>query len=793
MPRLVEVLPAIRSSSFDLPLTYDAGTHEIRLGDLVRIEVGTREEVGFVVGFPEHFSGRHLKPILERLDLPRAFDDEGLALARFVADHYLCTLGEALACVTAPGSVPRIVERIIRCESAPLPPRGSVGAQLLDVLRSEFPEGAPRERLLRHPAVRALGDRPALVRALADLEKRGAIERRRSYERPRQTPYRVETLVPGTVVPRGPVQRALVEFVTAHPGIRRADAVLAGFSTDAILRAIRSGALEIRVVEPIGEEQPGEPRLPELEPTDEQRRAIVLLQERLKERRFAPILLHGVTGSGKTLVYLHAAAGVVRDGGRAIILVPEISLTPQTSDRFARVFGSRVAVLHSALSERERYDVWMAAMRGDVDIVVGARSAVFAPLPDVRLIVVDEAHEFSYKQEQSPRYHAATVAYERMRRAGGTLVLASATPAMEHEAAARSGRIERIELRYRATEQPMPRVRIVDMRGEGGDGRSGIFSAVLIQALAERLERGEKSVFFLNRRGSAHFLLCRTCGSVPDCPRCSVSLTVHRRAGILRCHYCDYRERIPLHCRHCGSDAVKEFGFGTQRVEDEIRRLFPQARVVRMDADTTTRIGDHARLLTAFAREGDVLVGTQMVAKGLDFPDVTLVGVVAADIGLHVPDFRSSERVFALISQVCGRSGRATPGDAVVQTYAPDHPAIRHAAAHDYAGFADRELEERTILGYPPAKRLVYIGIVGRDHDRVAERARSYADLLRHARRCEVLGPVPYPVARVNEEWRYRIAVKTADLRALRAFIRRDVLPIARRERSVRMAINVDP
>jgi primosomal protein N' (replication factor Y) len=316
---------------------------------------------------------------------------------------------------------------------------------------------------------------------------------------------------------------------------------------------------------------------------------------------------------------------------------------------------------------------------------------------------------------------------------------------------------------------------------------------VLAQALGERLQRNEKTVLFVNRRGTASFVLCRVCGNVPECPRCSVSLTSHRAERLLRCHYCDFQQPLVTHCPSCGEEAVREFGVGTQRVAEDVARLFPNARVVRMDSDTTTRIGDHARLLQQFGDEADVLVGTQMVAKGLDFPTVTLVGVVAADIGLHAPDFRAAERGFDLITQVCGRSGRARPGEAVVQTYSPGHPAIVAAAQHDYAAFAERELEERHALGYPPAQRLIYLGIIGRRRPDVLKQAQQYAAALEETRVGDVLGPAPYPIARMNDEWRFRIALRGRNGPALRRTIREVLLPLARASTTTRLAINVDP
>jgi primosomal protein N' (replication factor Y) (superfamily II helicase) len=797
--RVVDALADIRSSRFNLPLTYDAGALELGIGDIVRVPLGSRDVVAFVVSPVREVSeaqlGRRLKPVIERLDVPPAFDETGLHLAHFIAECYLCTLREALGAVTLAGAIPRMRDEFVRAVGEDQRRRHpSVPARLLRLIWEDLSDGFALEQLLRHPEARRAGDRAALLRHLQALVRSGDLRRERRLVDPRTREYRVRVLElgDGDRAKLGKKARALLELVRAQPGIPRADALLAGFTNAVIARALRAGALREREVRPAASRRSSAP-LAHPPATSEQADALARIGAALETRAAHTILLHGITGSGKTYVYIRAIEDVVRDGGRAIVLVPEISLTPQTARRFEAAFGERITVLHSALSERERFDAWQACARGEIDVVVGARSAVFAPLRDVRLLVVDEAHDPSYKQETSPRYHAVSVARERMQHAGGVLLLGSATPSLETYAAARAGRIELIALRERATKQSLPDVRIVDLTREFESGNRGIFSAALVQALGERLERGEKSVLFVNRRGSAGCVLCRNCGSVPGCPRCSVALAAHRGEGLLRCHYCDYQMSIPKECPECGTESIREFGIGTEKVAAEVAHLFPRARVVRMDSDTTTRIGDHARVLAAFEADGDVLVGTQMVTKGLDYPEVTLVGVVAADLGFQVPDFRAAERSFALIAQVCGRSGRARRGEAIVQTYAPSHPAVTFAGAHDYAGFAAAELAERAALGFPPAHRLVYIGVIGRAHGRVVEAAQRYAQLLCDMNLAEVLGPAPYPVARVNGEWRYRIALKTRRPAALRAAIREGILPLADADQHTRLAINVDP
>ena len=600
-------------------------------------------------------------------------------------------------------------------------------------------------------------------------------------------------LYPGDAKIRGRRAVELIDFVRERAAVSRADALLAGYSRALIARAIRAGALREADHAPARDPQPAHLPLADVTLSDEQTAALSEVRARLSERKFTPILLHGIAGSGKTLVYIKAIEDVIASGGRAIVLVPEISLTPQTSKRFQDAFGQRVAVLHSALSERERYDAWQASARGDVDIIVGARSAVFAPLPDARLIVVDEAHEGAYKQESVPRYDAVTVARKRMQLENGVLILGSATPSVESYAAAEEGRLTELTLRTRPSAQSLPAVRVVDMATEFESGNRKIFSSELIAALDERLQRGEKSVLLINRRGSGRFLLCRKCGFVPQCTRCSVALTVHRSEGLLRCHYCDAQASLFEICPACGAETTRELGIGTQRVVAEVKKLFAGAHVVRMDSDTTTHVGDHARLLEEFERHGDVLVGTQMVAKGLDFPQVTLAAIIIAELGLYASDFRGAERTFAIITQLCGRSGRAQPGEAIVQTYVPEHPAIRLAAAYDYEGFAHGELAERKAAAWPPYVRLIYLGVIGRNRKDVVERAQRYATLLQANSNAEILGPAPFPVARLNEEWRYRIAIKTHEAPSMRGLLRDVLLPEARRDRTTRLAIDVDP
>ena len=762
-------------------------------GDIVRVPLGAREVFAYVLAPPYRGDDDpKLRDVVTRVDGPRAFDATGLALARWMADLYVCSLREALGAVVLAAALPRAVERFVPVGEAPDAARFKVVPErLIRLLWTDFRDGVAPDVLLRHPEARRAGDRATLVRALGALTRAATLERRRVLAKAAVGAATVRVLRRGDAAIGGKKAQALVAHVASLGELRRSDAVLAGFSDAVIRRAVQTGAL-VEETREIRRERAARVALPPYEPTGEQRVAIARLAELLDANAFGQLLLHGVTGSGKTFVYLHAIARVLARGGRAIVLVPEIALTPQTAARFEAAFGDRVAVLHSALSERERFDAWQAAARGEIDVVVGARSAVFAPLEDVRLIVVDEAHETSYKQDSVPRYDAVAVARERMRAANGVVVLGSATPALEDYARAKAGRFPMVRLLQRATAQPLPSVRVIDMGAEFASGNRRVFSTALTEAIAERIARGEKTVLFINRRGSARFVLCRACGHVPECPRCSTSLTVHRNETLLRCHWCDYQTLLSDVCAACGAGPVREFGAGTQRVAEEVQRLFPEAVVIRMDSDTTTRVGDHARLLERFGEDGDILVGTQMVAKGLDFPTVTLVGAVAADLDLHIADFRAAERTFALLTQVCGRSGRARAGEAIVQTYSPDHFAIGFASKHDYDGFAREELQDRRAHHWPPYSRVALLGAIGRSRRSVEAAIAAWAESLRGDARFDVLGPATYPVARVNDEWRYRIAVRTKEFEALREAIRAKVLPLAGAAAGVRLVLTMD-
>lgn len=501
-----------------------------------------------------------------------------------------------------------------------------------------------------------------------------------------------------------------------------------------------------------------------LDLTKEQAEAAKPIHQAVSDDKHETFLLHGVTGSGKTEIYLQTIDHVLQKGKEAIVLVPEISLTPQMVQRFKERFGSNVAVLHSGLSTGEKYDEWRKIHRKEVKLVVGARSAVFAPFENLGMIIIDEEHESSYKQEEMPRYHAKDVAIERAGRHQCPVVLGSATPSLESYARAKKGVYTLLTLKRRVNQQQLPHVSLIDMREELRNGNRSMFSEELMLRLKEVLERKEQAVLFLNKRGYSSFVMCRDCGYVEQCPHCEISLTYHRFQKRLKCHYCGHEAPVPAECPECHSEHIRYFGTGTQRVEEELTKVLPEARVIRMDVDTTSRKGAHEKLLTSFGnKEADILLGTQMIAKGLDFPDVTLVGVLSADTSLHIPDFRSSEKTFQLLTQVSGRAGRhEKAGSVIIQSYTPSHYSIELTKQHDYEAFYEQEMLHRRHQSYPP---FYFLAMVTVSHEEVTKAAHVTDKIVQFlkmncAPNTRILGPAASPIAKIKDRYRYQCVIK---------------------------------
>jgi len=617
-------------------------------------------------------------------------------------------------------------------------------------------------------------------------------------------------------------QREAYEFLEAAGGAMELAALTGrgGFSRSVITGLEEKGLVVVadreEMRDPFAEVPSERGEVPPLTP--DQRTVVGALVGAARSGDTTPFLLHGITGSGKTRVYIELLRAV-RDAGRgAIVLVPEISLTPQTVKRFRAWFGDEVAVLHSGLSDGERYDAWRQLRSGEKRIAVGARSALFAPVRELGAIVVDEEHDGSYKQSEAPRYHARDLAVVRARDAGAVCVLGSATPSLESWSNASRGKFHLLSLPDRVGGGALPPVRLVDLRevrrrdrkheerkvqgGEGGGAQSGtILSPELVTAVNQRLERSEQVILLLNRRGYAAFVQCRECGDVRRCRHCAVSLTYHRGTGRVVCHHCRYEEPAPRRCPSCGSDDLDFRGLGTEQVERVVQETFPSARIARMDVDTTSGKWAHQEILGRVERgEVDILLGTQMIAKGLDFPRVTLVGVVNADVGIHLPDFRAGERTFQLLSQVAGRAGRGVlGGEVLVQTSLPDHYVLQAVRTHDFTGFARRELEERTDPPYPPHVRMVNVVLSSPDGGAAADQAEAavrWVDRWIAAHRSagvERVGPAPSPIERLHGRYRWHFLLRSSSAGALGAICAEFMTGFTPRGGDVRVALDRDP
>jgi len=723
------------------------------VGARVVVPLGTRIVTGVVVETGVREEPRGVKPIRALLDRESFVPPAVVALARWTAEYYACGVGDTIPALLPP------MARGGRADAHKTKRVAAITAAGIEAIAADV-TAKQRE------ALELLSGSPGGV-ATAILATRG-----------------IGSEVISRLVRRG-YATFRQERVDRDPWRTTAgDRTYAKSASDALPTYTKSASDAF-------------PKCLRRELTTEQAAAVDRLQSLARTGAFNVALLHGVTGSGKTEIYLRLAA-FVRDTGRQVLmLVPEIALTPAVAALFRDAFGDHVAIQHSGLSDGERHDQWQRIRRGDVDIVVGTRSAVFAPLTNVGLIIVDEEHDGSYKQEESPRYNGRDVAVVRAQRANGLVVLGSATPSLETYANAMSGKYERIVLARRVLDRPLAAVTVVDMREEyAAEGPDVILSRALRDAVASRIDRREQSLILLNRRGFATAVFCRQCAGTLDCPNCSVSLVIHgeghsRRA---RCHYCNYTARVPAQCPLCAGPYLEQTGFGTERVEAEVKMLFPGVRVARLDRDSIRRRGALDALLAKFgAGEIDVLVGTQMIAKGHDFPRVTLVGVVSADVGLGVADFRASERTFQLLTQVAGRAGRGEQaGEAIMQTLYPDHYSIQLACRQDYAAFYEHEIQFRKRMRYPPLVSLVNVVVRARTFAAAMDDADDVVQRIRRARTdIRVLGPAPAPLGKLRGEYRTQLLLKGTNRRALREALQEALA--ARPELQKRTVVDVDP
>ncbi len=739
---------------------------------LVPFSAGNREVEGFCVGFSEESKSKNLKSVIKLANDTPGFDEDMLAVIEWMHKKYLTPYLDIIHTIVPAGTAVKSREWIILEEKTE--EKSEIRRNIISILDDNG--GGMEYDDLKERCGRDIQNQ---VRAMI---KEGTLrkEYRQSVNVQDKKVRCIRLAVSSeeaaeaaaSLVKKAPVQSKMLDILASNDIISTADLQkFTNGSYNAITALVQKGLAE--VFEKTVERDPYRSRIfkktEKMTPTPEQERAINAITDSIESGDGKTYLLHGVTGSGKTEVFMQAIEYAVNMGKSAIMLVPEISLTPQMVSRFMSRFGSRIAIFHSGLSLGERHDQWKRIKDGDADIVIGARSAVFAPLKNIGIIIMDEEHSDTYKSDMSPRYHARETAIFRAKQSGAAVVLASATPSVESYYKAKTGEYTLLEMNTRYNNNKMPDIYVSDMRSELSRGNKSMLSGRLYREVSENLKRGEQTILFLNRRGFSTFVSCRTCGYVPQCPNCNISLTYHKFDNVLKCHYCGYARPNYIVCPECGSKYIRYFGGGTQKVEEEINRLFPNATTIRMDMDTTGKKQSHEKILRKFEKDKiDILIGTQMVAKGLDFENVTLVGVITADTMLHINDFRSGERTFAMLEQVSGRAGRGSKeGRAVIQTYTPEHEAVSLVKTHDYVSFYNSEIEERNLMWYPPFCKIISVQFQGSSEGLVSQAAKYFVkavgDIKDMGQRIQVLGPIPSYISKIKNKYRWQIIFKCED------------------------------
>jgi primosomal protein N' (replication factor Y) len=811
----------------DLSFSYAIPNHLasiVQPGARVLASLGRSVREGVVVGLMEQpelpDSSIEIKPLVDCLDDSPTFSDELLALTKWIAEYYLSSWGEALKSAI-PAAVRTQQRRVVHLLATDkqievMKKRMPLQTRILSILRQDGD-------LSPNQLSRRIGRGYSKLRpVISTLQEKGLVELKSDFQS-KSKPYttlvaslakplsELETEIP-KLAKRAPKQAQILEFLIAQS--RNSENL--DWSTSDLIKHANTGLMTLRALErkgmihitsvqvvrnPLSLE--AVPSTQPLTLNTNQARALDAIQAAMNQNRRDTFLLHGVTGSGKTEIYMQAIAIALKQGNGTIVLVPEIALTPQTISRIVGRFGARVAVLHSNLSDGERYDQWQRIRTGDAEIVVGPRSAIFAPMPNLGLIVVDEEHETSYKQaDASPRYHARDVALKRSELVDCPVILGTATPSLESFYRAQAGEYHLLSLPSRVSNIKMPPVQIVDMREELEKSNRTIFSVPLRSAIENRLSQQEQVILFLNRRGFSTYVFCRACGHVERCNDCSISLTFHLHTKRMVCHHCNYERPTPVGCPQCGSIYFRYFGLGTQQVEQQAIKAFPKATIKRMDTDSTTHKDAHRKILDAFRTgEIDILVGTQMIAKGLDFPNVTLVGVISADTTLNLPDFRAGERAFSLLAQVAGRSGRSQAGgEVIIQTYMPEHYSIQASQEHDYLRFYRQEIGYREEFLYPPFSHAVTIvlrGAVEKEVIHVANYLLNCLEKLQAERfsDVEIRGPVAAPLSKIMGKFRWHFLLRGKHVEKLRELIRRAVetLPSAVSTKNVDLIVDIDP
>jgi primosomal protein N' (replication factor Y) (superfamily II helicase) len=789
-------VPLDQTFTYLLPETL---RHRVRAGCRMIVPFGSRKLTGVVVRTHSFAPAGSVKEALRLLDEEPALEAHLIRLGRWIASYYCAPIGEVLRVMTPLGGEIRSSKLYSLTDAG-----RDAARQLLFDSNSDDPT-IQVLRLLENRRLSAaylnkkVADAPESLRSLL---KKGFVEQEdvQTQRDPlRSASTRLKVQAPDRR-PEGKLkksERELLSYLELHPGFHNladVDAVVKGASEAARALARRG----ILTLETEASALPSYPFKEKPELNRHQHVAFDAIRAAIESNQFHAFLLQGVTGSGKTEVYLRSIEAVLSAGRNALLLVPEIALTPAMAGQFYHRFGEGVAILHSAFHDAERAEQWRRVRRGDARVVVATRSGVFAPVQNLGLIIIDEEHDGSYKQHDTPRYNGRDVAVVRASEAQACVILGSATPSLESRHNVERGKYQLLQLPERVENRPMPEVELIDMRVEFLETRKqSTFSRRLLAAIGEKLEAGEQVMLLHNRRGFSSFVACRSCGERVQCVNCSVTLTFHRRDRRMLCHYCSYAERVPSLCPKCGSEHIYFLGLGSERVEDELHREFPTARIARMDRDTVTGKRHFETILTGFReRAFDILVGTQMIAKGHDIPNVTLVGVISADIGLGMPDFRAAERTFQLLTQVAGRAGRGDlPGQVLIQTINPDHYAVRLAATQDFLAFYNQEIHFRKAMRYPPFSALANVLLRSEKQEEAMRMSSEIAHLLTPApENIKVLGPAEAPVPRLKNEYRYQLLVKAKDRRALNQTLQQlRGYAIDRKWNATSLVIDVDP
>jgi primosomal protein N' (replication factor Y) len=789
-------VPVDRSFTYSLPFTL---RHRVRPGCRVTVPFGNRKLTGVVLQLHADPPEQEARDVLSLLDAEPALDAELMRLARWIAEYYCSPLGEVLkSMLPLSGEMRRSTQYTLTdtgrdvARQLVVKPESDAALHVLSLLEQRSQSASYLTGKVKNART-----------TLRGLIKRGwviAEDKEEERDPLRAAAARLTIEFRTRALPDARLnksERELLAFLELHPGLHNV-ASLSGKLKNASMAARSLARKELVRLEAEALQTTGGYERPKPILNSHQEEAVGVIHAALGGNSFRAFLLQGVTGSGKTEVYLSAIESALAQGKNSLLLVPEIALTPAVAGQFLHRFGRQVALLHSGIGDSERAEQWRRIRNGSARVVVGTRSGIFAPVQNLGLVIVDEEHDGSYKQQETPRYHARDVALMRAKEANAVAVLGSATPSVESRFNADSGKYTLLRLPDRIARRPMPQVELIDMRIEFLETKKqATFSRKLIDEMGLRLKQGEQTMLLLNRRGFSSFLVCRACGERMQCVNCAVALTHHRRDRRMLCHYCGYAEKIPTECPKCGSDHIQFLGTGSERVEDELHLLLPTARIARLDRDSAAGKGAFEQILQSFrARDIDILVGTQMIAKGHDIPNVTLVGVVLADIGLSMPDFRAAERTFQLLTQASGRAGRGdAPGRVIVQTLSPEHYAVRLASDQDYEGFYKKEMEFRKWLRYPPFAAVANVLLRAEKQQDALDMATQLGYLLNPPPEgIRVIGPAEAPVPRLKNEYRYQIllkAVKRAVLRnalnQLRAFAQKDRWP------ATALVIDVDP